>query len=147
MSTESNKALVNQFIEAWSKHTPADVESLVTEDWTNHDPNLPPLPQGPEGARLLVSQFVNAIPDLQATVDAIIAEGDLVAARCTYSGTHTGELLGIPPTGKTASVTATGFFRIVNGKIAENRVNFDALGLMQQLGVIPMLGQPAQVRQ
>lgn len=144
MSTQANKDLIYQFVEAFNRKDADAAAALVSEDWTNYDANLPPLPQGPEGARQLITVFAQGIPDLQLIVEAMIAEEDLVASRWTCHGTHTGEFLGIPPTGKAATVTATAFFRVVNGKIAENRVNFDAFGLMMQLGVIPAPGQPAQ---
>ncbi|HZU67719.1 MAG TPA: ester cyclase [Ktedonobacteraceae bacterium] len=144
MSTETNKAVVQQFLEAWSKNDLATLASIVTGDWTNFDDNLPPLPRGPQGAQALSNLFHAGIPDMQVTFESVIAEGDLVAIRWLNQGTHTGELLGIPPTGKSASVRATGIFRVVDGKVAENHVNFDALGMLQQLGIVPPLGQPAQ---
>jgi predicted ester cyclase len=137
MSTEENKTVVRRMLEqlaaGWDQQR---AETLFTADWVNIDPSLPPL-RGLDGARQLTTLFSSAFPDMAVTVNDLIAEGDTVAAYLSLSGTHRGELLGIPPTGKTVNVTATGMFRVVNGKVAENRVNFDALGMMQQLGVVP----------
>ncbi len=144
MSTQANKDLIYRFVEAFNRKDAQGAAALVSEDWTNYDANLPPLPHGPEGAHQLITLFAQGIPDLQLVVEAMIAEGDLVASRWTCHGTQTGEFLGIPATGRSATVTATAVFRVTNGKIAENRVNFDAFGLMVQLGVIPAPGQPAQ---
>ena len=83
----------------------------------------------------------HAFPDMHAAIDDEISEGDRIVIRSTWSGTHTGEFLGIPPSGKTLRITATGFFRVRDGKITENRVNFDALGMLQQMGVVPEAGQ------
>ena len=76
-------------------------------------------------------------------ISDIIGSGDLVAAHFTLSGVHTGDLMGVPPTGKALKATATGMFRLEDGKVVENTVNFDALGLLQQLGVVPMPGAVA----
>jgi steroid delta-isomerase-like uncharacterized protein len=137
VSTEAQKALIRRFHEALSNKDLVALAELVIDDWTNHDPNLPPLAHGQEGARQLAHLFTTGFPDFQITIDAIIAGGDLVAARLTGRGTNTGEFLGLPPTGKIVTITATGFFRIEGSKIAENWMNLDALGLMQQLGTIP----------
>lgn len=85
--------------------------------------------------------FRTAFPDLYGTIEDLIAEGDKVVTRITYRGTHQGEFMGIPPTGRPVTMTFTGINRIAGGKIAEGWVNFDALGMMQQLGVIPTPGQ------
>lgn len=92
---------------------------------------------GPESARQLAAAFRSAFPDLHTTFDDAVAEGDKVAYRWTASGTHEGELMGIPPTGNRMTITGTAIARISGGKIEEGWQNFDALGRMQQLGVIP----------
>ena len=82
-----------------------------------------------------------AFPDLNVKVEDQLAEGDKVATRWTTTGTHQGEFAGIPPTGKQGGVTGTTIARVVGGKIVEERSNWDTLGLLQQLGVIPPMGQ------
>jgi predicted ester cyclase len=85
--------------------------------------------------------YRGAFPDLEMTVDGILAEADMVALRWTATGTHRGDLMGIPPTGKRVSVTGQVMSRFVGGKVVEDREVFDALGMMQQLGAIPVPGQ------
>ena len=85
--------------------------------------------------------YRSAFPDMQLTIEDQIAEGDKVVTRWTARGTHQGELMGIPPTGKQATVTGITVGRVANGKFVESWSNFDALGMMQQLGVVPVPGQ------
>ena len=81
-----------------------------------------------------------AFPDIQYTVEALLAEGDKVVVRWTARGTHTGELMGIPPTGKQVTVTGVNIGRVANGRIVEEWGEFDMMGMMQQLGVVPTPG-------
>ena len=85
--------------------------------------------------------FLGAFPDLAVTVDDIVAEGDKVVLRSTGRGTHTGDLQGIPPTGKSMTISAIDIFRVSGGRIAEQGEMFDQMGMMQQLGVIPAPGE------
>ena len=78
------------------------------------------------------------IADRKVVVEDSVGEGDRVAMRFAISGTHTGTFMGIPATGKPIHVTASGIFRVVDGKATDNWVNFDALGLLQQIGAVPM---------
>jgi predicted ester cyclase len=93
--------------------------------------------QGLEGAKELINLW-SAISNRKVTIEDTVAEGDRVALCFTISGTHTGAMMGIAPTGKTVHVTASGIFRIVDGKSTDNWVNFDALGMLQQLGAVLM---------
>ena len=93
--------------------------------------------QGPEGFKQYVAGYRAAIPDIHWTVEDQIAEGDIVVTRLTGTGTHQGELMGIPPTGKSVTATAIATVRIVGGKIQDSWSSWDAMGLMQQLGVMP----------
>ena len=94
----------------------------------------------PEGFKAYVSAFRVAFPDLHATVEDQIAEEGKAAMRFTARGTHKGEFQGIPPTGKQVTLSGIDIQRIVDGKIVENWVSLDALGLLQQLGVLPPMG-------
>jgi predicted ester cyclase len=85
--------------------------------------------------------YLTAFPDLHFTIEDIIAEGDTVVVRQTARGTHQGDLMGIPPTGKQVSGTGITITRVVNGKAVEDWFNGDDLGLLQQLGVVPVPGQ------
>jgi predicted ester cyclase len=96
--------------------------------------------QGLEAYKQLLSVYVTAFPDLQFTIEDMIAEGDTVVVRYTTRGTHQGNFRGIPPTGKQVSGTGMFIDRLVNGKAVEQWFNGDDLGLLQQLGVIPSMG-------
>jgi steroid delta-isomerase-like uncharacterized protein len=110
-------------------------------DFVEHSPQ-PGIPPDREGLKQLVTVYRTAFPDTQFTVEDLIVEGDKAVVRWTARGTHQQELMGIPPTGKQATVTGIDIYRIKNGMTAEHWGNFDQLGLLQQLGVIPAPGQP-----
>ena len=106
-------------------------------DAVGHDPALPEPVKGPEGLKEAARGYRAAFPDLELTVENAIAEGDLVTIRWTARGTHKGDLFGIAPTGKQATVTGITIDRYAGGKIAESWTNWDTLGLLQQLGAVP----------
>jgi steroid delta-isomerase-like uncharacterized protein len=139
MLAETNKAVARRFLEeVWNKGKLAVLDEIIAKDHVNSGPGtLPGLPTGPEGSKQLVTVYRNAFPDVHFTIDEQIAEGDKVVTRWTAHGTHKGELVGIPATGKSSTVTGIGVDRIVNGKIVESWGIFDQFGMMQQLGVIP----------
>ena len=140
MLTETNKTVARRFLEeVWNKGNLAVLNEIIAKDHVNSGPGtLPGLPAGPEGSKQLVTVYRNAFPDVHFTIDEQIAEGDKVVTRWTAHGTHQGELVGIPATGKSSTVTGINVDRVVNGKIAESWGIFDQFGMMQQLGVIPM---------
>ena len=140
MLAKTNKAVSLRFYEeVWNKGNLAVLNEIVAEDHVSSGPGTPPgLTSGPEGSKQLVTVYRNAFPDLHFTIDEQIAEEDKVVTRFTAHGTHQGELLGIPATGKSSTVTGMSVDRIVNGKIAESWGLFDQFGMMQQLGIIPM---------
>ncbi len=142
MSTEQNKAVVRRMFEIIQSGRVGELAQITDANWVNHDPSLPPM-QGIEGAQQLGRLFHNAFPDARIVLDKLAAEGDRVGAHFTFSGTHTGSFLDLSPTGKKVAVQGAGLFRVLDGKLAENWVNFDALGLMQQLGIAPAPGQAA----
>ena len=136
MSAEENAAIVRRWVDIWHSHNVAAVADFVTADYVRHDPNLPEV-RGPQAEQDLMTAFLTALPDLRFTVDDLVAHEDKVVARYTCRGTQRGELLGVPPTNQPISISAVEIYRLVDGKIAEQWVIMDALGLMQQLGVIP----------
>jgi hypothetical protein len=83
------------------------------------------------------SEWYDAFPDLHVTIDDMVAEGDKVAIRITWTGTHKGEIMGIPPTNKKVTGSLIAIDRFAGGKIVEDNGQFDALGLMRQLGLDP----------
>jgi steroid delta-isomerase-like uncharacterized protein len=104
-----------------------------------HDPHAPPSgwPNGPEGLKMVASVFGGSFSDWNITIEDQIAEGDRVATRWAASATHTGPVMGIPATGRTARVTGVNVARFADGKIAESWFNFDMLTLLQRIGALP----------
>ncbi len=141
MATEEPKALIRRWVELWNAGDAAAIAALVTPDYVRHDPNAPEV-RGPEAERQLVAMYRAAFPDLHFTVEHLVADGDLVVARFTVRGTHRGELMGIPATGAQVTLDAMELFRLAGGKVAEQWVAMDALGLLRQLGAVPAPGQP-----
>jgi steroid delta-isomerase-like uncharacterized protein len=141
MSTQENKAIGRRaFEEIWNQGNLAAIEELYAANQVSHGLGME-VPPGTAGLQQFVSIYRTAYPDTHFTVEEQIAEGDKVATRWTATGTHRGELMGIAPTGKRVTVTGIAITRIANGKIVETWNNFDALGQLQQLGVIPAPGQ------
>ena len=135
--SEENKALARRSIEDIFNTGNLDVaDEVFAADYVDHD--IPPgLPANLEGFKQLVSMYRAAFPDLHITIEDVIAEGDKVVLRWVAKGTHQGDLMGIPPTNKQATVTGIDINRVAGGKIAEHWGNFDQMGMMQQLGLIP----------
>ncbi len=107
------------------------LEEFFAADFTSH--NMPPgLPHGIEGVRAFFKAFLDGLSDIEVTVDELVADGDRVAVATTPSGVHTGEFLGMAPTGRRVSVTGIDVVR-VDGKIVEHRGLTDTVGLLRQL--------------
>ena len=137
MSAEQNKINVRRgFEEGMNRRELAVFDELLAPNYANH--SLPAPMPGPEGMRAVVGMFVAGFPDFQVVIEDIIAEGDLVCTRGYFTGTHTGEFQGIPPTGKSINAGYIDMWRLESGRAVENWVQLDMLGLMQQLGVIPV---------
>jgi steroid delta-isomerase-like uncharacterized protein len=141
--SEQNKAVVRRLIgEVWNGGHLDLIDELVAEDHVDHDPASAAGPGGREGVRGFVESYRTAFPDTHIELGELIAEGDLVAAPWTATGTHNGELMGIPASGKSVTITGIGVDRVVDGKVVESWSNWDSLGLMTQIGAIPA-GAPA----
>lgn len=141
MSAE-NKATIRRFIEeAWNRGNLSVVDRIFSSDHVGHDPANPPgfPPPGPDGVKGLVTMYRTAFPDAHFTIEDQIAEGDKVATRWRASGTHKGDLMGIAPTGRKVTVTGITIDHFDGVRNMESWSNWDALGLMQQLGVVPKL--------
>jgi steroid delta-isomerase-like uncharacterized protein len=141
MSVEQNETIVRRWIkDVFEKGNVAQANEIFAANCTYHDPSAPSggWPRGPEGARALIATYRGAFPDIQFTLEDQLTNGDKVVTRFTARGTNTGEMMGMPPSGKKAVVTGIEIDRISNGKIVELWVNYDALGLMQQVGAVPV---------
>jgi steroid delta-isomerase-like uncharacterized protein len=136
-SEGENKAISRRADEELFNRGNLDVaDELFTPDFVYHDPAGGQL-RGPENVKGYAAMLRAAFPDLQQTIEDQIAEGDKVAYRWTARGTHEGELMGIAPTGKRVEFTGIAVARLADGRIEEMWENYDALGMMQQLGVVP----------
>jgi steroid delta-isomerase-like uncharacterized protein len=135
MLTESILALARRsFDEIWNNGNLDTADELYAPDYVNHDPFSPEVPPGPEGVKQIAKMYRRAFPDLRFAIDEMLAAGDRVVTRWTGQGTHRGALRGLPPSGRQARVTGISIHRIVGGRIVETWVNWDTLGMMEQLG-------------
>jgi steroid delta-isomerase-like uncharacterized protein len=142
MSTETNRATVRRYLEQVIGKGRVDlIDEFMVEDITLHGTGLP---TGIPALGQWVATMASAFPDRQLTVDDMVAEGDRVVVRTTTTGTHQGQIEGIPATGKAINQPAITIFQLANGKIVQGWYVSDHLSLMQQLGVIPA-PQAAQV--
>lgn len=138
MSKEQNKADIRRFIEEVFHEGKLDVlDEVIAADYVEHVPLPPGFAPGRDGLKQWVTALRAAFPDFRYRIDDMIAEGDKLAVRVTARGTHQGEFLGIPPTGRRVSWTEMHMPRIVGGKHVEHWANVDQLGLLRQLGAIP----------
>jgi steroid delta-isomerase-like uncharacterized protein len=137
MSVEENKDIVRRYQEIYNSNDLDRLTEVVSEDLlTPHI--MPGIPQGLEGAKVAHHLMLAGFPDYQTVIEDMIAEGDQVVARIRMAGTHTGEFMGIPATGKRVEFTGIYIVRISNGKIVEHWGEEDGVSLLQQLGVLKM---------
>jgi steroid delta-isomerase-like uncharacterized protein len=138
--SEHNKAIVRRlFTELWNNGNLLVADELFAPNYAHYDPSTPDFGRGPDSEKKRAALYRTAFPDLHLTIEDVIAEGETVMTRWSCRGTHKGDLNGIAPTGKHITITGLTVARVSNGKIVEGYVNWDALGLMQQLGVVPQL--------
>jgi steroid delta-isomerase-like uncharacterized protein len=137
MSARENKTTVRRFVDEVQSGGNIDaIDELCSPEFVNH--SAPPgVPSNCEGVKQLTAMFRQAFPDSYFTVEDMVAEGDKVATRKTFHGTHQGEFMGIPPTGQEISIGLIDIVRIADGQVVEHWSMVDNLGMMQQLGAIP----------
>src|SRR5262249_15984393 len=141
MSVETNKALVRRcWEEIWNNNNPAHADEVFAADCVNHSIR-PPGPRGPEQVRAMIRAWLNAFPDYRCHIEDVIGEGDLIAMRLTFTGTHTAAPLSVA--GRTVPAKNRSFceaeiimFRIAEGKIADLWATWDRLSFLEQLGAI-----------
>ena len=141
MASENERLVLRIFLELWNNGKLAVADEIFAANYAHHDPASPDFGKGPEGIKQTVTLYGNAFPDLQFTIEHMMAVDQFVSTRFTSRGTHKGDLLGIPPTNRPIQVDGIVIHRISRGRIAEGWVVWDALGVMQQLGVVPALEQ------
>src|SRR5574341_287051 len=141
----ANKAVVQRLIDDVLLGGKLDrIEEIIDPSHIVHDPSNPNRPGGIEGLKMFTSMFQAGLSDFEYHVEDMIAENDLVSYRWAMRARHTGPFMGIPPTGSRIAVTGMDMFRLKNGKIVESWAFADALGMLQQLGVLPPMGGPPQ---
>lgn len=144
MSTEENKVTVRRTIEeGWNQGSVAVFDELNAPAFINHDPGTPDV-RSKEDYKRWVTETRSAFPNLQITIEDLVAEEDQVAMRLTFRGTHTGDLvtpIPLPATGKQITISGITIVRLAGGKAVEVWSQEDTMGFLQQLGVIPAPGQ------
>ena len=135
MGVAENQEPVRQMFEKSINARDASAfEEYIGDTYVNHD--MPAEP-GPAGLKAVMGQFFAAFPDMRIVVEQSIGEGDIVATRGHFEGTHDGDFMGVPATGRKVNVQYMDMWRLQAGKAVENWVRIDTLGLMQQLGAVP----------
>ena len=143
MSVEQNKALFRRLVEeVFNKGNVSTIDEFLAPNFVEREVLPPGTPSGREGVKQLTMMFRTSFPDFNVSIDDMIAEGDKIVARTTWSGTQKGDFMGIPSSGKRVSFDVIDIIRISEGKGVEHWGVMDSSALMQQLGVIPA-GPPA----
>lgn len=138
MTTQQNKDLVCRYVESvLNQRNLGMADALVAPDAVMYHAGAPGPIRGLDAIKSFISAFRTSFPDLRSPVEDVVAEGDRVMVRFTWSGTQRGEFQGIAPTGKSFTTTGSGLYRIQDGKIAEVWAEFDTLALLTQLGAMP----------
>lgn len=137
-----NKAVVRRlYEEVWNKRKLEVINEIISPSHALQASNIFGSSIGPEAYKHNVLLFFAGYPDLHWTIEDTIAETDKVVACWTISGTHKGDYMGVPATNKKISVDGMTVHHITDGKIMDSYVSWDIWGMMQQLGVVPALGQ------
>jgi predicted ester cyclase len=134
---ERNKAVIRRFVEeVQNNKSEAAYDELNDPEFVNLS-SPPGVPSDREGGKEFLWGFLHAFPDSRFTIDDMIAEGDRVVTKKTFTGTHTGDFAGIPATGSRVTLQYVDIMRVREGRIVEHWLSMDQLSFMQQLGVIP----------
>ena len=137
MTAETNKLVMHRFTDFINTASEELAAELIAQEAIFHVPGHSEPLRGPAGYLAIIGMMRGGFPDIQWTLEEMVAEGDRVAARFTMRGTHRGTFFGVPPTGKTIAVQAMNFYRLSGGKFVEERGQPDMLGLLQQIGAAP----------
>jgi steroid delta-isomerase-like uncharacterized protein len=141
MSEKYEATVRRLFDEVWNKGNLKVIDEVLTSDYVNYDPMNPG--RGPESLRETVKKYRAAFPDCRLDIDELLSAGDKVVARWRYSGTHTYQFEGIPATGRRVTGHGITIHRFARDRIRESFVSWDALGMLQQLGVVTLPGKAA----
>ncbi len=142
MSLEQNKAVLTCLVDFINTGETAIADRVVASNFLERDP-FPGQQPGREGLKATILMIRAAFPDLEWVVDEMVAEGETVASRFTWRGTHRGPFLGVPATGKQITVTGMVFDRVVEGQLVESQILLNTLGILTQLGALALRGLPS----
>jgi len=143
MSAKEIKTLERRWLEKWNKGKEATmtaIDELFATDYVEHGGTGEDI-HGIKDYKKSISDIFSAFPDIHFTINDMVVEGDKVAVRFTFSGTHKGEFMGVSPTNKKVTMWGIYIDRVAGGKFVESWVRYDTLGLMQQLGLVPTPGR------
>ena len=136
-SVEANRAMMRRWIEeGWNGRNVDLIDEIFATDVVEHDPGGMTI-NGADALKAHINGFLSALPDIRIFIQDLVAEGDVVVCRFNSTATHTGTLMNIPATGKSANVSGMLEFRYAEGKIAEVWAMYDLFGMLRQIGVIP----------
>ena len=145
MAVERNETVSRRFYdEVWNGGDLAVIDQLADPSAVTHDPSVAEDIRGTEGMKELIASYRRAFPDVKLVVADMFSDGDKVAVRWTATGTHRGELMGLAPTGRRSSVTGISIEHYRDGRVVEVWINWDTLGLLQQIGAAPAPGGTAE---
>jgi steroid delta-isomerase-like uncharacterized protein len=131
--------LVTELVEAWNAHDPERVAAFYAPDYEGMDVSEASPQRGPQAARQTVGRYLRAFPDLEITPEETIIQGERVAVVSRVKGTHQGELMNIPPTGRQAAIRGVSIFTVRDGKIARAQYIWDVAGFLRSIGLLPEL--------
>jgi steroid delta-isomerase-like uncharacterized protein len=137
MSIQENKSIARRFIQIWGQGNLDIIDELADPSLSVHYPVFPQVIRGIQMFKQLVAGFRSVFPDSDLRIEEEIAEADNVVIPWSFSGTHQGRFLGIPATGKKVRWTGITIYRIVDGKISQEKGEGDYLGFLRQVGVVP----------
>lgn len=138
--SQQNEAVVRRLLEeGWNRGVLAVVDDCIADTYAQEGP-LETV-RGPQGEKDMITKYRNAFPDCKVQIDEMFSAGDRVVVRFTYSGTHRGDFEGIPATGRSVQGKGINVVHMVDGRITAAYSQWDALGLMQQLGVVTLPGK------
>jgi steroid delta-isomerase-like uncharacterized protein len=143
MSSGNEVVVKRWWEELWNQGNLTVADEIVAPDFSDHDPASPWVPPGIDGCKTLVTGYRTVFPDIHFTIEQQVAADETVVSHWRCRGTHRGDLMGVAPTGKNIEVEGISILRLQNGKIQHQTTIWDALGLMQQIGAVPPLGEPA----
>jgi len=132
---ETVSRLINEFVNEGNEEV---ADELLAPDYVRYDPDAPSGTQGAEEFKEMIRMFGNAFSDAEVSIEEIIGEGDLVVFRGIERGTHDGEFMGHEPTGETFEINGLAMHRVEDGQITATWANWDMLGMLQQLGIVPV---------